>query len=412
MENKTLKSCLLIILILIISLGTFVGGYAIASLMPQNPLRQALAIDKEIIPTPSQSQIDTPQDQQALFAPFWESWDLLHQNYVDQPLDDVALMRGAIQGMLAATGDKHTSYMNPDEFKEANTQMDGEYTGIGCWINTRGEYVEIVSPMKGSPAEKAGLRPKDIVMGVNGESMQGIPGELVQKRILGPAGEAVTLTIKRGDESFDVTIVRAKIETQVVDYKMLDNGVAYISLMTFNETATKQLRNALTELLKQNPFGLVFDLRGNGGGYLTTAIEVASEFMKDGVVLYEEYGDGSMQAYDVQRGGRATEIPLVVLINGGSASASEIVAGALQDSGRARLVGETSYGKGSVQSWISLRTEEGGVRITIARWLTPNKKQINEVGLSPDLVVELTEEDYRNSRDPQLDAAVTLLLQK
>lgn len=264
--------------------------------------------------------------------------------------------------------------------------------------------------MKGSPAESAGLKAKDIVIAINGEDMTGIPGDLVLKRILGPAGEAVTLTVRRGEETLDFTIVREVIQIPVVEYEMLEGDIAYIALYTFNELATQQLRLALQDLLAQNPKGLIFDLRNNGGGYLVTAIEVSSEFINNGVIMYEEYGDGSRETYRAQPGGLGTEIPLVVLINEGSASASEITAGAIQDLGRGTLIGVTSYGKGSVQNWIPLRTEKGGVRITIARWLTPNGNQINEVGLTPDIEVQYTEEDIEAERDPQLDAAIDFFM--
>ena len=172
------------------------------------------------------------------------------------------------------------------------------------------------------------------------------------------------------------------------------------------------MRSALEDLRSQSPTGLILDLRNNGGGGLQTAIEVASEFVGDGVIMYEEYGDGSRYTYDAIKGGLATEIPLVVLVNEGSASASEIVAGAIQDSGRGQLVGVTSFGKGSVQTWVPLKDDQGAVRITIARWLTPNGRTIHEVGLEPDIVVELTEEDVTAERDPQLDKAIELLKQK
>ncbi len=441
MENRVVRSCSLVFVVVILLAGSFALGFGAASVLPENPIRQALGYDTcpTLVPQPEgiqlptetdQPQVEggltpaptptsycleytsasTPEELKSLFDPFWESWRLLHENFVDQPLDDVALMRGAIEGMLAATGDKHTSYMNPEQFKQANTEMSGEYTGIGAWVDTSGDYVEIISPMKGSPAEAAGLQAQDLVLAINGEDLTGIPGDLVLQRILGPAGVTIVLTIRRGEETFDVPITRAVIQIPVVEYEMREDGVGYIALYTFNELATDKMRAALKDLLSQNPKGIVFDLRGNGGGYLVTAVEVTSEFLKDGVVLYEEYGDGTRDAYPVKKGGLAAEIPLVVLIDEGSASASEITAGALQDYGRAKLVGMTSYGKGSVQNWISLRTEAGGVRITIARWLTPNGNQIDSIGLTPDLVVEYTQEDYDAGRDPQLDAAVELLL--
>lgn len=429
MENKVLRSCLLAVVIIALLGVTFFSGFAAGSLLPNNAIRQALGLeDKPLLQVPSLPtvqpgeptqeeqvptqvfQATTDEELEELFQPFWESWDLLHENYVDQPLDDLALMRGAISGMLAATGDKHTSYMNPEQFEQANAEMSGEeYTGIGAWVNTTGEYIEVVSPMKNSPAEKAGLKAKDVVIAIDGEDMTGIPGDLALQKILGPAGEAVTLTIRRGEEILEFTIVREKITVPAVEYEMLEDDIAYIALNTFNELSTKQMRDALKELLPQNPKGLIFDLRNNGGGFLVTAIEITSEFISDGIVMYEEYGDGSRESYNAQPGGLATEIPLVVLINEGTASASEITAGAIQDYGRGTLIGVTSYGKGSVQNWIALKTERGGVRITIARWLTPNGNQINEVGLTPDIEVPYTQEDVDADRDPQLDAAIDFL---
>ena len=423
-QGKVLKTILLTLLVLGLISGAFLGGVVTGNLLPVKLLQSSPTTETPAAVLPTQQaaaeataestatvQGGTPAELEKTFAPFWETWTLLHENFVDQPLDDVALMRGAISGMLEATGDKHTTYMNPTEFEQANASMEGEYEGIGAWVDTTGEYVQVISPMKGSPAEAAGLRANDIVIAVNGEDQTGIPGDLVLNKILGPAGEAVTLTIRRGEETLDFTIVRAKITVPVVDYRMLDNNIAYVALYSFNEQSTDQLRAALKELMAQKPVGLIFDLRDNGGGYLSTAIEVVSEFIPKGVVMYEEYGDGTRDAYEARRGGRATEIPLVVLVNEGTASASEITAGAIQDLGRGKLVGVKTYGKGSVQNWIPLTTEKGGVRITIARWLTPNGTQISDVGLTPDLIVEMTDEDYTEGRDPQLDAAVQLLLQ-
>lgn len=429
MENKVLRSCLLVFGAIVLLGVTFFSGFAVGALFPTNAIRQALSpantpvFQATPFPTPLPEeatlepvaptqvfQATTDEELQELFKPFWESWDLLHENFVDQPLDDMALMRGAISGMLAATGDKHTSYMNPEQFAQANAEMSGEeYTGIGAWVNTTGEYIEVVSPMKNSPAEKAGLKAKDIVIAINGEDMTGTPGDLALQKILGPAGEPVTLTIRRGEDILEFTIVREKITVPAVEYEMLEGDIAYIALNTFNELATDQVRAALKELLAQNPKGLIFDLRNNGGGFLVTAIEITSEFVSKGIVMYEEYGNGSRESYNAQPGGLATEIPLVVLINEGTASASEITAGAIQDYGRGTLIGVTSYGKGSVQNWIPLRTEAGGVRITIARWLTPNGNQINEVGLTPDIEVPYTQEDVDADRDPQLDAAINFL---
>lgn len=354
---------------------------------------------------------NTPANLDKLFQPFWQAWELVHENYVDQPVDDEALMRGAISGMMAALGDQHTSYLDPVQFESSTEQLQGqEYEGIGAWVDISGDYLTIISPMPGSPAEKAGLRPDDKVIGVDGEDVTGLDGESVRQKVIGPRGSSVTLTILReGQEHFDVVVERASIVVPSVDAKMLDGQIGYIQLYTFGDDTARDLRDAIEELSDQNPVGLILDLRNNGGGYLETAIDVASEFIPDGIVMYEEYGDGRRDTYEARRGGSAIDIPLVVLINEGSASASEIVAGAIQDRGRGLLVGETSYGKGSVQTYNALVDEQGAVRITIARWLTPNERQINEIGLEPDVKVEITEEDIASDLDPQLDKAIELL---
>ncbi len=364
----------------------------------------------------------TPATLQDLFKPFWETWDLVHKLYVEQPVNDLELMRGAIRGMLQALGDPHTGYMTPEEFQDAQAPLSGEYEGIGAWVDITADYLTIISPIPGSPAEQAGLRPGDKIIAVNGEDVTGVPPELVRRRVLGPAGEPVVLTIRRtlenGEvEEFDVTIVRAKITIKSVEYTMMDNGVGYIRLITFGEKTPDELRAALEDLMAQNPRGLVLDLRNNGGGYLATAIAVASQFLPpDTVVLYERFGDGTEEVYTTEGQPLAAEVPLVVLVNEGTASASEIVAGALQDHGRAALVGEPTYGKGSVQQWIPLESDGGAVRITVAYWLTPNKRLIHKQGLEPDYEVPLDEAEIEwlgyqpdPDQDPQLRKALEVL---
>jgi len=418
-----------------------------------------------------QTEFIPPDTMGDLFAPFWEVWRIVNENFVDRPLDhaamlqgaleglveaselsniqpsvesarsfataagtpddlvevslpfwqtwirtvaaqDETLMRVAINGMLAALGDQHTSYMDPDQFTQANIPLAGEYEGIGAFVDPDGEFLTIISPMPDSPAEAAGLEPGDQVIKVDGEDMTGIDGTLVIRRVLGAAGSQVTLTIRReGIEEFDVTITRAKIVIPSVTGKMLEeNNIAYVQLFNFGQDTSSELRVVLEELLAQNPRGLILDLRNNGGGFLRTAIEIASEFIDDGVIMYEVYGDGKRETHESLGNGLATTIPMVVLINEGSASASEILAGAIQDYARAPLVGTTSFGKGSVQNWIELTSEDGAVRVTIARWYTPNERLIHEIGLTPDVVVEFTEADVEAKIDPQLDKAIEILL--
>lgn len=398
----------LIILASACSAGYFIGRYS-----PPD-LTGLVGLPSLISPPASQTaeQAATPEDLESLFVPFWESWEIIQNQYINQPVDNEALMRGAIRGMFDALDDPHSSYMDPDQFRQASIPLNHEYEGIGAWVDTTTEYVTIFSPMPGSPAESAGLRPGDKVIAVDGEDMTGIDGSLVIRRILGPTGTSVRLTIVREGEPepFDVEVPRAKITVPSVTSEMLEDQIAYVQILQFADNTGEELREHLQEMMDQGPAAMIVDLRNNVGGYLHTSVEVTSEFLDEGLILIEEYGDGRRREYTALGNGLATEIPLVVLVNEGSASASEIMAGALQDHKRAPLIGATTYGKGSVQSWIPLsKGKEGGVRITIARWLTPNGTQINEIGLTPDYVVEITDEDILAERDSQLERAIELL---
>ena len=353
----------------------------------------------------------TPADLDDLFSPFWQTWQIVHDQFVDQPVDQEDMMRGAIHGMLEALGDRHTSYMDPEQFRESKIILEGHYEGIGAFVDITGEYLVIISPIPNSPAEEAGLKPGDEIVAIDGKDMTGIDGELVRRQILGPAGTTVTLTIKREGilEPFDVEIRRAQITIPSVESEMLEGNIAYVKLYDFGDTSTRDLRRALQDLLRENPDGLILDLRNNTGGYLTTAIEIGSEFIDEGVLMYEVFGDGTRETFNARKGGLVTDIPLVVLINEGTASASEIVAGAIQDYERGLLVGTQSFGKGSVQNQVPLAGDQGAVRVTIARWLTPNERHIQDEGLTPDFLVEITDEDMEAERDPQLERAVELL---
>jgi carboxyl-terminal processing protease len=302
--------------------------------------------------------------------------------------------------------------MTPEEYLQATMPLNGAYEGIGAWVDSTGKLLTIISPMPNSPAETAGLKAGDEIIKIDGKDITGLEPSIVLQSVLGPAGTKVTLTIQRSDpvEVLDFTMTRAKIDLPTIESKMLDNKIAYISLTTFGDTTTEDLKTALTTLLAEDPVGLILDLRYNGGGYLNTAIEVISQFIPEGVVMIEQQGNGEEITYNAVPGGLATKVPLVVLVNEGSASASEITAGAIQDFGRGKLVGVITYGKGSVQNWLPLANDQGAVRVTIARWLTPKHRQINGVGLTPDFVVEITEADVTAKVDPQLQKAIDLLL--
>jgi carboxyl-terminal processing protease len=417
--KKGLLYTIIAVIAVVILAGAFSGGFLVGHYLPIGNQTVSASGSPALIegnsatpaPVTGDTNAATPGDLETLFKPFWETWAIVHAQFVDQPVDDVAMMRGAIRGMLASLGDEHTSYMDPVEFKDANSSLEGSYEGIGAYVDTGGDFLTVTSPIPSSPAEKAGLKPGDKIIAIDGEDMTGINPELARRKVLGPAGTTVKLTILREglEKPFDVDITRDKITIASVESKMLENNIAYVKLNTFGDTTSKDLEKQLKDLMAQNPKGLILDLRYNGGGYLQTAVEVASQFISKGVILYEQYGDGKKDSYEAIPGGLALDVPMVVLINKGSASASEIVAGALQDNKRAQLVGETSYGKGSVQNWIPLQDQQGAVRVTIAKWLTPNGRTIQKIGLTPDVVVVLTDEDAAAKLDPQLDKAIELL---
>jgi len=411
--SKPLQIFLLVFVGIVLVVGGFAGGFVAGHVLPFDALAAAGLATGAAAPTaPAAAATATPQDLQTLFEPFWQAWQIIHNQYVDQPVSDTKLMEGAIRGMVASLGDPHSTYMDPQTYKDANAELAGSYEGIGAVVDTSGAYLTVISTFPGSPAEKAGLLSGDQIIAIDNQSMSGIDPEVVRQKVLGPAGSKIHLTIERKGTpaalEFDIT--RAKIDVTSASGKMLPNDIAYVQITTFGDNTTKELVNTLKTLMAQKPKGLILDLRDNGGGFLETAVQVVSQFQANGTVLYEQYGDGTKKPYNVISGGLATRIPMVVLINEGTASASEITAGALQDYGRAKLVGVVSYGKGSVQNWVPIANNEGAVRITIARWLTPKGRQIDKKGLTPDVYVQRTADDRQTGRDPQLDIGVETLM--
>jgi len=349
-----------------------------------------------------------------LLKPFFQTWDLVHEQYIDQPVTDVDLVQGSIKGLMQSLGDPHSTYMSPDQYRQFNAPLEGKYTGIGVWIDSSKDYLTIDGLMPGSPAEKAGILPGDIITAVDSKDMTGLHPELVLRQIQGPAGTNVTLTLVRKGELKPITVIvtREVINIPAVKSELINGKVAYIHLIQFSQNADNEFRKAFLELQKSKPVGLILDLRDNPGGFVETALQITSEFIDQGNILIEESGDGSRHYYPSRGNGIALNIPLVVLINQNSASAAEITAGAIQDHLRASLVGTTTYGKGSVQNWIPLLGDNGAIRISVARWLTPNGRQINKNGLSPDFFVEITNDDVKRGKDPQRDAAIQLLTDK
>jgi carboxyl-terminal processing protease len=351
---------------------------------------------------------ETPTSLRREFAPFWEVWSFVHQEYFEQPLDDTELVEGAIRGMLDTLDDRNTIYLPPSEQQISEERFNGEFQGIGVTIETIDERIVIISPFEGSPAEKAGLQPGDVLLVADGTELTGLDVTDVGEIVRGPAGTIVVLLIERDGESFEVDVTRDVIEIASVRTEMLDENIGYVRINQFGDQTDEELSTLLPELMAQNPAGLVIDVRNNPGGGLNTVVDVAQEFIDNGLILTERFGDGREITFDAESGGIATDIPLAILINEGSASASEVLAGALRDQGRGVLIGNTSFGKGTVQNNRTL-SNGGGVRITIARWLTPDGEWVHEQGLEPDFLV-LFPEDGSAESDIQLEAAVDYLL--
>ncbi len=353
----------------------------------------------------------TPASTDPEFKTFWEAYNMLKKEYYG---DDLAqgkdLEYNAIRGMIFGLSDQFTSFVSPESAKLIEEDATGSFSGIGAYVQlNKSRALQITRIFQDSPAEKAGLKSGDIITEVDGKSMVGDDLSEQVAKVRGPDGSKVTLTVLREgeDKPLKVDVTRAKIEIKLVESKMLDNNIAYVALNNFNSaTAAQQLEAAIKDLLAKNPKGLVFDLRDNPGGFLDQSVEIADMFLKDGVVLYERSKTGDEQVFRSDDNGIAQDIPLVVLVNGGSASAAEIVSGAIQDRGRGVLIGEKTFGKGSVQQ-INHLSDGSQLRITIAHWFTPDNHGIHGTGIEPNVTVERGKDP---AKDPQLDRAVEYLL--
>lgn len=377
----------------------------------------------------------TPSSAQVDFSLFWDVWQRIHLYYIDsKTIDTQKLVYGAISGMVDALGDPYTTFFPPDENKAFQEDISGTFQGIGAQLELIDNKVIIQTPLKGTPAEKAGLKPMDWIVKVNGEETTGWTTSQAAAKIKGKKGTSVTLTILHENDAktTDITIVRDNIVVTSVDSwikKPADikeissatgsaalagngNAIAYIALSRFGDRTNDEWVAAVDTVIQaektQQIKGLVFDLRNNPGGYLDGAVFVASEFLKNGVVVTQTNSDGSEEKLSVNRQGKLTDIPMVVLINKGSASAAEIVAGALKDHKRATIVGDTSFGKGSVQTPQEL-TGGSSLHVTTGKWLLPNGDWIHKKGITPDVEVK-SELITSATSDAQLEKAVELLL--
>jgi carboxyl-terminal processing protease len=371
------------------------------------------------------SQPGTAATDDQLFKPFWDAYHAITERYAGGEIDKATIRNGAIKGMFEAVGDPYTSYLTPDQFQQTLQGISGQFEGIGAEIGTQDAKgttsdcstlgpacrLVVIAPIEGSPAEKAGIKPGDVITTVDGSTLDGLTVDEARDKIRGKKGTAVELTVVRDNGApFDVTITRDVIVQREVIARTIDDGkVGYVRLTGFSDNSQKAFHDAIKKDVDSGLTSLVIDLRGNPGGFVDAARTVASEFIGSGTIFWQEDAQGNKTPTNAQQGGAATDskIHVVALIDKGSASASEIVAGALQDTKRATIVGETSFGKGTVQEWTTLEGA-GGYRLTIAKWLTPNQRWIHHVGVVPDVAVTVPS-DNPPDKDPALDKAVELL---
>ncbi len=343
---------------------------------------------------------------------YWQTWNKIKEEHVDRnKIDERSMFYGSLRGMAASLEDPYTMFLDPEEVKEFLDDLSGSFEGIGAEVGIRDNIVTVIAPLAGRPADQAGLRSGDKIYAIDGQSTVGMNLNEAVRKIRGPKNTEVVLTIIREDEErpFDVNIIRSTIVIESVTWQKKEDNLFLIEISNFHEDTMTLFNQAVLEILNENPAGIILDLRNNPGGYLNTAIDLASEWIAEGPVLVEQLSEGRRNEYFAQGLARLKDIPTVVLINGGSASGSEIVAGALRDFGQAILVGEQTFGKGSVQSLMSLQ-DGSYLKITVAKWLTPGGDYIDEKGVAPDIIIEMTKEDYEAERDRQMDRAIEILI--
>lgn len=387
---------------IIILLLIFILGYQVGQRQPSaNPL----------------TRVSQPQTKENMdFSLFWKTYDLISQKYIDKKsIDSQKLYYGAIQGMVAAVGDPYTVFLPPESQKNTKEQLGGSFEGVGMQLGyNKDKRLVVIAPLKDTPADKAGIKAGDMILTINKKDVTNLSLPDAVSLIRGPKGTQVALSIysENTDKPRDVTLSRDTIIVKTVDLTMKNTPtgkqIAYIRLSGFGEKTDNEWDTVITEALDKSPQGVIVDVRNNPGGYLESAVYIGSEFVSNGPVVLQEDAQGHRQELNVMRNGRMLKIPLVVMINKGSASASEILAGAMQDKKRGTLVGEQSFGKGTIQSTEDL-PQETGIHITTAKWLTPSGRWIHGTGLTPDVAIEYKPDDKNPLKDNQLDKAIEVI---
>jgi len=389
---------LILILIIIFTLGVFLGNNfaerAGNGEVKNKDAEQAVYLERDVD-----------------FRMFWQVWNIVLEKFYDQPVSETRLFYGALQGMVASLEDPYTVFFTPDEADEFAKDLEGQFEGIGAEIGIKHDMLTIIAPVPESPAERAGLRPGDKVLAIDGLDTTGITVDRAVSLIRGEAGTEVVLTIWReeSEDTFDVVITRGKIDMVSVRTTTREDGIAYLEIFSFAEDTEDLFEEAVDEIIDSGARAIILDLRGNSGGYLQSAVDVAGHWIGEQLITVERDSEGNETVFYGEGRPRLADIPTVVLVNRGTASGSEILAGALRDYDLAILVGEKTFGKGSVQEMEILK-DGSAVKVTVAEWLTPNGFSFNEEGIVPDYEIEYGEDDYNEDRDPPLDKAVEILI--
>jgi len=403
-DTLSLRKLVLRVLVisLIFSLGYVLGskGYKVSQ-----PSFLEFKVDRSV-----------PENKNVDFSLFWKVWDTLGVSYYDKSkLNPSKMVEGAISGMVAAIGDPYTVYLPPEENKVVEEDLQGSFGGVGIQIGFKGKQLAVIAPLPGTPAEKAGIKAGDFILAIKDEKKKidkttgGMSLPEAVQIIRGPAGSEVTLTLLRDgqNEPIEVKLVRAdiKVPSVVLTFEGKNKDIAYLKLLKFGGETENEWNNAVSKIISNNTKGIILDLRNNPGGYLQGAVDIASDFLKLGTVVVSQEVNGKKDDFKTSRLPRLPRYPLVILVNEGSASASEILAGALRDQAEVKLVGKTTFGKGTIQE---PKTINGGagLHITIARWLTPKGEWVNEKGLKPDIEVD---DKPDTTEDEQFNKALEVL---
>ena len=407
-KGKRKKTFIIVGLIIVFILSNFMFFY-IGNLFAFNGL-SLISVSEDV--AKDISEIKDVKKYELLF----QVRDALLTKY-DGELDDNSLLEAAIKGMTQSVNDPYTVFMNASEYKAFEDQIEGHFVGIGAQLGIKDDKITVVSPIEGSPAEKAGLKAGDVILKVDGNEITEPNLDKTIATIRGEKGQEVTLTVLReGSEYLDISIVRDEIKVVSVKGEIIDGNIGYIQISSFDEDVAKDFKNKIVELKSQGMKGMILDLRGNPGGSLSEAVNVASQFIPKGkVVTYtiDKY-DKKQEAKSV--GGEAEGMPLVILIDGGSASASEVVTGALRDYEAGTIIGTTSFGKGIVQQLIEFKDGNGGLKVTTSKYYTPNGENIHKIGIKPDIEVEIPkdilEKEYDRSIDPPFNKGLEVIKEK